>query len=127
MSRPGLAAEVPTRDLCREMAAIPALAEAFKDVIYEWTHYDRADIWDRVASDPSLCRIKTVWTIRARINEDGEEEPPYGKAAEIPAPTVRELRGYLLEHWLSLRDEWMDSNDPDVLCRVCIKALKAGA
>ena len=128
MSRTGLAAEVPTLELCREMAAIPALAEAFKDAALVW--------WDNLEFGIHLY-------LREEETTDGGD----------PAPTVREM----LE-WLAGRDEyrrqipndsrlkgetpsvgntswavWVDtlttetSRDivsPDALARACIEAAK---
>lgn len=123
MSRTGLAAEVPTFDLCREMRRIPALKLAFADATLVHIGY-------------SLLGDETTWQI----------EPKRKDGKGFPAPTVREMLRYIQATWAwsinrmsdsSMRitinrqhvEDWSghDITDPDALARACIEASKAGA
>jgi hypothetical protein len=108
MSRTGLAAEVPTLELCRDMAAVPALAEAFRK--------------SSVCIDPSHDR-----PVHIRIGGTA------GSCAEAkmcyPAPTVREMLLTLKQirgvEWPWAIPETDDITDPDALARACIEAAKS--
>ena len=105
--RTGLPAEVPSLDLCREMAAIPALAEAFKESALTW--------W---------CLTESEWGLLPR-NLVGNN---------IPAPTVREMLAWLFayghrdtedgEIWVGV-SVGFSITDPDALAQACIAAVKA--
>jgi len=117
--RTGLPAEVPTLELCREMAAIPELAEAFKGSLCVWLHYD-SPVLDHV-----MFRTVAV---------SGYHWPA--------APTVREMLEVLTELAIQKAErhdddnperydwtEWIGTDlvtDPDAVARACIYAAKAG-
>jgi len=115
--RTGLAAEPCTRELAQEMAAIPALAEAFKE--------------SSLCVDSRLDR-----PVHIRIGGTA------GSCAEergcFPAPTVREMLAWLLNsgkaqlgvsgtQLLMVIDRNIligyDITNPDALARACIKAV----
>jgi hypothetical protein len=150
-ARTGLAAEVPTLGLCREMAAIPALAEAFKGSILLWASYEEP-LWTD-SSEPRICGYKNQ-PVRLTLADELEVFAEGGHLEAIgkkscahyvpvyPAPTpLRMLR--LLKalpdgiadstHWkVSLQfvvgpgkcDKFRDFDitDPDALARACIEA-----
>ena len=108
MSRTGLAAEVPSLELCREMAAIPAFVEPFRETTLVWLDDGEHGIG---------------LTERESVDED------------IPAPTVREMLAWLkgkgtdLFGWTAevQSGEWSvsyDITDPDRLARARIEAAK---
>jgi hypothetical protein len=107
MTRTGLAAHVPTLDLCREMAAIPALAEAFKNTPLTW--------WMLTQSE---------WGIVPRALMGNN----------IPAPLCDEmlawldLQGYIVQdsaiHVGTEYHAVYGITDPDALARACLEAAK---
>ena len=114
MSRTGLAAEVPSLELCREMAAIPAFVEPFRETTLVWLDDGEHGIG---------------LTERESVDED------------IPAPTVREMLAWLrlelgsepvgydgcnhyIETWNGRQIDLDIITDPDALARACIEAAK---
>ena len=76
-ARTGLAAEVPSRELCEKMAAIPELREAFKDSVAIWVDvHDDGD-----------------WFVALREGAPFDDDVPM---VNYPAPTVREMLVWLL-------------------------------
>jgi hypothetical protein len=73
--RTGLAAEVPTLELCRKMAAIPALAEAFKGSTLVWFHNPKATFPIPGIAERGWLSVEIL---------------------VCPAPTVREMLAILL-------------------------------
>lgn len=122
MSRTGLAAHVPTLDLCREMAKNPALAEAFKESALDWLTYPdgRVEVTPRYRPLPfgfttipaPLCgeMLKVLKRIKYR--------PP-----KISDPIQNDW-----VVWLPFCSEpsHFDITKPDALARCCIEAEKAG-
>jgi len=104
--RLGLAAETCTRELAQEMAAIPALAEAFKKSALVW--YDNLERG-----------------IELYVREEVDEGDP--------APTAREMLAWLATQYKLRPLMWpylqhSDAKfpfDPDALARACIEEAKA--
>ena len=123
-ARTGLAAEVPTLDLCREMAAIPALAEAFGESAVEWFHAEDVDF----------------------LVTRGTRVPIFPPSYRIPAPLVSEMLAWLLAirrginrgvadreyaerngeplMYIGTDECRADITDPDALARACIAAAR---
>ena len=117
--RTGLPAEVPTLELCREMTAIPGLAEAFGGSLWVW-HYHEPPLENAV-------RLRT---------------PAISGYHWPAAPTVREMLEVLTELAIMEAErhdddnperydwtEWIGTDlvtDPDAVARACIYAAKAG-
>jgi len=121
MSRTGLAAAVPTLDLCRDMAAVPALAEAFVGSAVKWARVNRGPVRSR------------GWRL---IMDSDRERYQSIRNYVIPAPLVALMLAWLRIHpvgaaWsiggriasFSLL-QWSDLHDPDILARYCIKATR---
>jgi len=110
--RTGLLAEVPSRQFCERLAAVPALAEAFKDSALVW--------WE------NECDGWTIWERADLVPDTG-----------IPAPTVREMLVWLK---VDVDDGYMYVFDdrgrlvlstpadaitnPDALAEACLEAAK---
>ena len=118
--RTELAAEVPSLELCREMAATPALAKAFK-VSYA--------VWFTFPDMPTRNDLR----LRASLD-------PFVDNPTFPAPTVRDMLVVLTD--LAIKDaglngddkpeiyDWQEYifphqiTDPDALARALIEAAK---
>jgi hypothetical protein len=122
MSRPGLPGEVPTLELCREMAAAPVLMEAFKDSTV---------LWENIGMHAPRVVLRTLSSFQHN---------------SIPAPTVREmlafifaqrprvpmlfvadrkhLNGVRLMLAVNERETYYRITDPDDLAKACIEAAK---
>lgn len=108
VSRTGLAAAVPTLELCREMAAVPALAEAFKE---------SALVWD----------VEVPFIVR--------RECQLIQAGRLPAPLVGEMLAWLKTRGATINQHfalWLpgvdfpmvDATSPDALARACVEAAR---
>jgi len=109
--RLGLAAEVPTGELCGKMVVLSALAEAFRQSAFVWCHAGSLKyIADR--HDPSVANADVL----------------------RPAPTVREMLTWLdgrevvvdcdteLDELINGRNTNSLLYDPDALARACCEA-----
>jgi hypothetical protein len=113
MTRTGLAAHVPTLDLCREMRKVPALKAAFADSALVHVGY-------------SLVGNDLTWQV----------EPQRKDGKGIPAPLVGEMLEYLRmlpsgkvgqAYWVvnvDGSDEPWGITDADDVARACIEAAK---
>ena len=96
--------EVPSRELCEKMAAVPELAEAFRDSAYEW-------------NGGTLRRRHYAWA----------------RSPLFPAPTVREMLVWLKARerscgqwvvWANPVDDISYSiTDANALVKACIAAV----
>jgi len=105
--RTGLPAEVPTREWCEKIHAIPALKEAGRNTTLVWADYHTAD--------------RVSWRLRQRADVNWP--------SCVPAWTVREMRSYanaLPESENDLwNDRWVYLNDPDDLAKFLIEDARA--
>jgi hypothetical protein len=122
-ARTGLAVETCTRELAEAMAAIPALAEAFKDSYAVWFTFPDRQGWAEL-------RVRHSY-------QDRDFDNP-----RLPAPTVREMLAFLDDpdqveigidevDWtvVKFHEEGNPTtvgrlSDPDTLARACIEASK---
>jgi hypothetical protein len=132
-ARTGLAAEVPTLDLCREMAAIPALAEAFKDSVWCWCeNMIKGQLCQReILSGPILKDLDrslglvrhsapTVRELLAWLTKECRDK--MGRTRIICASGIPEAFCYI---WpCDGIDQRYDITDPDALARACIEAAR---
>ena len=106
-ARTGLEAEVPSRELCGKMAAIPALKEAFSMGAFYWA----------------------VMLIRDGIPQYSPVPSMGLRHSSTPAPTVREMLVWLDGVEQGEFNIWSggksyDITDPDALARACIEVAK---
>jgi len=125
--RTGLEAEVPSLELCQKMAAVPALAEAFKESALVWIRrrLSMHSLWSgwEVERRPSRRRFLLL-------------QP---NMQIVSAPTVREMLVLLNIHptdnarllaYTKNGEPWhelsfhTDISDPDALAKECLEAAK---
>ena len=110
-----LSAHVPTLDLCREMAAIPAFVEPFRESALVWLDDGEHGIGltERESVDEDipapLCDEMLAW-----LKPELERQPSRGYYDDTWA--VEDRRGAVLDV--------TTFTDPDALARACIEAAK---
>ena len=115
--RTGLAAEVPTLELCREMAAVPALAEAFEDCVFS-----REVIGVNVWGIGLTAEIKADRASGLTHNKGIRSPLPCEMLAWLKAKRIPQSNWML---WTNPVDDIdYDITDPDSLARALIEAAK---